>query len=320
MEKGLVLAINKVFTFAGIIFMAYLYKIFSRGITENDGKVITKIVYNITLPLLLLYVSYTASIPSDMWLVPLITILAVLMTWITVKFLFSNFVPKSEEKLLEITAVMGNTAYMGYPIVESLLGISALTYAVAYNITQTTIFLTVIYPTINRKGGDIRKIFSPPLMGFILGFSLRFIVPWTPASWNPIWHIVISIAETVGKISSPLIMLSLGLILNLEGALKHIRFLLLTFIGKFVITPVIHLALVLTALHAMPLFSRSIQLSYPAAMAIMIQSTMPVMMASVIYASGAKLDTKKAATAIALTTIASLLLIPVFYGIIRLIF
>jgi len=170
MEKGLVLAINKVFIFAGIILMAYLYKIFSKSITESDGRVITKIVYNITLPLLLLYVSYTASIPSDMWLVPLITIFAVLMTWIAVKFLFSNLVPKNEEKLLEITAVMGNTAYMGYPIVESLLGISALTYAVAYNITQTTIFLTVIYPTINSKGGDIRKILSPPLIGFILGF------------------------------------------------------------------------------------------------------------------------------------------------------
>ncbi|GEM_PF-1134383 len=319
MEKGLILAIHKVLIFAGIMLLAYLYKVFSPNIDEKDGDRLTKIVYNITLPLLLLYVSYTANIPKDMWLVPIIAFISILLTWGVIKFLFSGLVPHDEEKLLEITAIMGNTAYMGYPIVESLLGVSALTYAVAYNITQTTTFLTIIYPTLGGKGKK-KKILSPPLIGFIIGFLLRFIIPLTPSSWASGWDIVISIAETVGKTSSPLIMLSLGLITNFTGIIQYIRFIFLTFVGKFVITPVIHLGVVLTALYLLPLIPGMIQLSHMASMAIMFQSTMPVMMASVIYASGAHLDSRKAAAAVTLTTVASLVLIPIFYWIIRMIF
>ncbi|UZN23568.1 hypothetical protein GM182_06870 [bacterium 3DAC] len=319
MEKGLILAIHKVLIFAGIMLLAYLYKVLSPSINEKDGDRLTKIVYNITLPLLLLYVSYTANIPKDMWLVPIIAFIAIMLTWVIIKLLFAEFVPPDEGKLLEITATMGNTAYMGYPIVESLLGVSALTYAVAYNITQTTTFLTIIYPTLGGKGKK-KKILSPPLIGFIIGFLLRFIIPMTPPSWASGWDIVISIAETVGKTSSPLIMLSLGLITSFRGIFQYIRFLFFTFIGKFVITPVVHLGVVLVALYLLPLIPNITHLSYLAAMAIMLQATMPVMMASVIYASGAGLDSKKAAAAVTLTTVASLMLIPVFYWIIRTIF
>ncbi len=319
MEKGLILAIHKVLIFAGIMLMAYIYKLLSPNINESDGRVITKIVYNITLPLLLMYVSYTASIPEDMWLVPIIAFIAIIITWLFIKLLFSGFLPTEEYKLLQITATMGNTAYMGYPIVESLLGTSALTYAVAYNITQTTTFLTIIYPTLGGKGKK-KKILSPPLIGFLLGFTLRIIVPMTPHSWTEMWNIIITIAESVGKTSSPLIMISLGLITNFRGIFSYIRFLFFTFLGKFAITPAIHLMVVLPAMYILPLIPGALHLSHLGAMAIMLQSSMPVMMASVIYASGASLNDKQAAAAVTLTTVASLLLIPVFYWLIRIIF
>ena len=319
MEKGMMLALHKVLIFAGIMLLAYLYKILSTTISETDGERLTKIVYNITLPLLLLHVAYTAHIPADVWVVPILAAIAILITWAMVKGIFGTFTSEEDGKLLQITATMGNTAYMGYPIVESLLGASALTYAVAYNITQTTLFLTLIYPTLGGKGNK-KKILSPPLVGFLIGILLRYLIPYTPPSWSGAWDIVLTIAESVGKTSSPLIMISLGLITSFSGIFKYIWFIFLTFVGKFVATPLVHLGVVLSALYLIPLIPGIPNLSHLAAMAIMLQASMPVMMASVIYAGGAHLNTKKAAAAVTLTTVASLILLPVFYALIRFIF
>lgn len=108
-------------------------------VTDGFGKGISNLVLYIAQPLLIVsaYVNCESRF-SDIWL----NILVVFALSIVAHVVFAavalnlfNRVPDGRRRILRLTTIFANAAFMGIPLIEALLGAEAAIYASIYNIT-----------------------------------------------------------------------------------------------------------------------------------------------------------------------------------------
>ncbi len=94
----------------------------------------------------------------------------------------SIFAVKKERRGLFISMFFNsNTIFVGLPINQALFGDASIPYVLIYYMCNTTFFWTLGTYLIQRDGEgeaefdlktSLKKIFSPPLMGFMLGLVI----------------------------------------------------------------------------------------------------------------------------------------------------
>ena len=169
---------------------------------------------------------------------------------------------------------------------------------------NTTFFWTLGTYLIQRDGEgeaqfDIRislkKVFSPPLMGFLLGLVLVILHIKLPA-------FLASDLQYLGNLTTPLSMIFIGLSVSNAGlkqlTLKKDQFLIL--LGRFVVAPL----LMATIVYWVPLPSLMKQV-------FIIQSAMPVMTNAPVVARLYGADSDYAAVMVTETTLATMVVIPI---------
>jgi hypothetical protein len=236
-------------------------------LSTGDATSIRKFVFNVSLPALTFISLYSNPIPVEaLWLIP--GVLAIQ----AVGYLTFRLVPVRYRETV-FSGFLGNTGFMGYPVVQAILGQEALPLAVIYEQTHSFTVLSVWV----RK--NARTFINPPLVAMLLALVLKRVA--LPAFFT-------DACRLVGNSTSPLAMLFVGL--NVE----------LDFNWRALIAAGIKLALV-------PAMALALTLVLPVAgdirSAFIIQSAMPTMVASVVYGAEIGLDVQKLSRNVIVSTL-----------------
>ena len=197
-----------------------------------------------------------------------------------------------------------NTIFVGLPINQALFGDKSIPYVLVYYMCNTTFFWTIGTYLIQKDGrkevtldfrGTLKKIFSPPLMGFIIGVLLVLLNIKLPA-------FLLSDFQYLGNLTIPLSMIFIGISVANAG-LSRLRFTqdnVLVLVGRFVVAPLLMMLIVKNA--QMPQLMKEV---------FIIQSAMPVMTNAPVVAKLYGADSDYAAIMVTESTILTMLVIPI---------
>ena len=269
---------------------------------EKDVETLNNIVINIALPCMIFNALYTA----DVSLLPKLSILTVyiLITSLIVGILtysLLHFLGWERKKIwsLVTVVVLGNTGFLGYPITHGIFGNEGMIRAVFCDISTSILFILLSFILILIFDGDlkvaIKKILTfLPLWSVVLGILFNiYSIPITPVGSTVVGYLA---GATI-----PLIMISLGLSLKLEGLKYHFKEVGLASIIKLLIYPLIALG-VLSLLNITG-FEHTIGF---------IEATMSSAMLGMVIAVTYRLDWELTSDCIFTTTLFSLITIPIF--------
>ncbi len=207
---------------------------------KNTYKILNWIVIYICLPALALYY-----IPKIKWSNDLLFPISVAWIGFVVSYLLYSLLGKKfgwSKKLvgcLIITAGLGNTSFLGFPIIQALYGEEGMKTAILVDqpgsfvvLSTLGILVATLFSSGNPNGFHIAKkiLFFPPFITFllacvmnILGFDFHEYVEF--------------VLQKIGSTMTPLAMLSVGLQLRFDRKSQHWKFLGLGLLYKLVITP-----------------------------------------------------------------------------------
>ena len=262
-----------VFLFLGLVFQNI------KGFPTNIYKLLNKIVIYFCLPALALY--YIPKIEGSNELLYPIGV-----AWITFAgaYLFFTFLGKKfgwSKKLigcLIITAGLGNTSFLGFPIIKALYGEEGMKTAILVDqpgsfvvLSTFAIVVATLYSTGKPNAVQIVKKIAifPPFITFLIACLMNFL--------NLDFHDHIQfIFQKLGSIMTPLAMLSVGLQLKFDRKSKHWNFLGFGLLYKLILTPAIIYLLYVVVLHQ---HSKTIEV------AVMESAMAPMITASILATS-----------------------------------
>ena len=108
-------------------------------VPEGFGKGISNLVLYIAQPILIVsaYVNCSSRF-ADIWvdiLVVFILSIVAHVIFAVVALLLFNWVPDAKRRILRLTTIFANAAFMGIPLIDAILGSKAAIFASIYNIT-----------------------------------------------------------------------------------------------------------------------------------------------------------------------------------------
>ena len=197
-----------------------------------------------------------------------------------------------------------NTIFVGLPINQTLFGDASIPYVLIYYMCNTTFFWTLGTYLIQRDGEgeaqfdlktSLKKVFSPPLRGFLLGLVLVMLQIKLPA-------FLASDLQYLGNLTTPLSMIFIGLSVSHVGVKQLVlgKEQLLILLGRFLVAPLLMASIV----YWVPLPSLMKQV-------FIIQSAMPVMTNAPVVARLYGADSDYAAVMVTETTLATMVVIPI---------
>jgi predicted permease len=206
----------------------------------NVYKLLNKIVIYICLPALALYY-----IPKIKWSTELLLPIGVSWIGFVVSYLFFSFLGSKfgwSKKLigcLIITAGLGNTSFLGFPIIEALYGEEGLKTAILVDqpgsfvvLSTLAILVATVYSTGSPNGFQIAKkiLLFPPFITFLVACLMNV--------FNVDFQDYVQILlQKLGSSVTPLALLSVGLQLRFDRKSKHWKFLGLGLFYKLIVTP-----------------------------------------------------------------------------------
>jgi hypothetical protein len=233
--------------FALIIAMLALGIVFARLelFPANAAEVLNAVVLYVCLPAaILLYVprlqvdASVLGLIATPWLLALATVGLVLLAQRVLDL------RREQCAVLLLCVALGNTSFIGYPMVRALLGESALPYAVVYDQFGTFVLLSTfgLYVLARYSGGEppsareiLRRMLRfPPLGALLLGLT---VMPEQPADW------IAAGLQRLADALLPLVMLAVGLSIRLRLPREEVRALAAGLGLKLLVMPALALAL-----------------------------------------------------------------------------
>lgn len=209
-------------------------------------------------------------------------------------------IDRQRQGVLLLCVALGNTSFVGYPMVRALLGEPALPYAVVYDQFGTFVLLSTfgLYVLASYGGGPRpglqqmlgRVLRFPPVWALVLGLTL---MPATPPHWLG------QALQMLADAMLPLVMLAVGLSIELKLPRAELPALGYGLLLKLVVLPALALPLAW-------LFG----LSPLALQASVLESAMPSMVTAAALAMMQGLAPRLAAALVAYGIVLSLITLP----------
>lgn len=266
----------------------------------EDARPINDIIIYAALPALVFQAVHPARLDLEYaWLAGIawgIFAVILLLAWLTCRAL------RLESTLaggFMLAAALANTGYIGYPIAMAFLGDEGLVRAIFYDVFGTVAALLFVGLLIAEKMGSSEEaavnpvkeaLKFPAVIAVFAALALRFV---------PIPDLVSDGLDLLASLVVPLIMISVGLSLRPGGIRKHLAPLAALSGLKLLVAPLIALALGSLLLH-----------DEEALRLVVLQASMPSMMLSLVIGARFELDTDFIASAILVTTVVSIVTIP----------
>lgn len=279
-------------------------------IDSRTGDVFSKIVINISLPSLMIInisQSFSNEALSQYKYGIMICFICILISYF-ISYIIGKIAKIDKTKIGIFCALFtfSNTIFIGLPVNIAIYGEESIPFVLLYYFANTTLFWTLgVYNIKKRKHGkdsqllniqNIKKIFSPPLLGFLIGLVVVLLDIKLP--------IFLSDAlKHIGNLTTPLSMIFIGLVIS-SLKLKDIKFDLfscLIFIGRFIITPLI-------------VFMFLNLIEFPALMqnVFILEAAMPIMAQIAVVAKHYENESEYTSWLITFTTITSVFIIPIY--------
>jgi len=233
----------------------------------QDAASIRKFVFNVALPALTFISLYSNPIPlKALWIIPGVIVIQ------AVGYLTFRLVPVRYRETV-FSGFLGNKGFMGYPVVQAILGQAALPLAV---IDSTTDSFMIFGVWLHK---NLRSFINPPLVAMLLALILKRVA--LPQFFT-------DACQLVGNSTSPLAMLFVGLNVDLD------------FNWSSLIPAAIKLALV-------PAMALALTLVLPVTgdirSAFILESTMPSLVVGVVYGAEIGLDVQKLSRNVVVSTL-----------------
>lgn len=300
-----------------IIILGYILAM-KRWLDESTSELFSKIVVKVSLPALMFYTVIENlqknQLSHMVW--GLIAAFLSIFTSYVIAYLSVILFKLDRKKIGLFSAIFAfsNTIFVGLPVNQALFGNKAVPYVLLYYVANTTLFWTMGLYNIRRDVENpqgnfsiyqaFKKIFSPPLLGYLVGILFILIGVKTP-------QFIIDTAKYIGQLTTPLSMIFIGTSIYLTD-LKDFKFdstASFLLIGRSIITPLI----TMLVLH---FFKLNILMEK----VFVIQSALPVMTQIAIVAHAYNSDQKYPSIMIAATNLLSLLIVPIYMYIASVIF
>lgn len=271
-------------------------------LNEDVNKKLNSIVLSITMPALII-----ASVNGDNMAskdVVFYVLLIAIVVYITLPILSYVLVkvmriPKAKQGLFMFMTIFSNIGFMGFPIMKSLFGNTAVFYTAIFNMVFNIEVFTLGVVLMNygkeeKVTFDYRKILSPGVVASCLAILIYFIE-------IPIPSAILSACESVGSMTTPLAMILIGASL----ATIHFR----EFFTDLIVFPYTFIKQLLIPLLAYPVLCYVIQ--DPLILGVtFINLAMPVGNTVVLFATEYNDDVTLSAKTIFITTLFSVISIP----------
>ena len=300
-------SISGILVILGVILVGFV--IGEKGWFDDKSRgLLAKLVTQVALPCYMLYTITQRFTAADLLIMlpalrfPALSMVILLGIATAVARIFA--VRQDRRGLFISMFFNSNTIFVGLPINQALFGDASIPYVLIYYMCNTTFFWTLGTYLIQRDGEgeaqfDIRtslkKVFSPPLMGFLLGLVLVMLQIKLPA-------FLASDLQYLGNLTTPLSMIFIGLSVSHVGVKQLVlgKDQLLILLGRFLVAPLLMASIV----YWVPLPSLMKQV-------FIIQSAMPVMTNAPVVARLYGADSDYAAVMVTETTLATMVVIPI---------
>jgi hypothetical protein len=274
---------------------------------------LVKIIFNITLPLLLFTnfsrLNLTPEILTNSLIVIILSLLAMLLMLIVGYFSSKLFTIGHEKRSIYIVHhAFGNILYFGFPVINALFGELGLFYASIYTFVSIMLLWTVGVYIITRDGeidfkDSLKKMINPNsvaiLAGFIL-FLLRIDIP----------DLFLKPFQSLGGTTIYLSMLYIGALLglmNLKGLFSN-KLVYITTLNKNFLFPFLLVGIFVLMINRFGLKIDPMIISV-----VILEAAMPCMANIVIVAKIFKVDDQLATSNVFLSTLVSLFSLPLIW-------
>lgn len=273
---------------------------------KEDTAVLNTIIIYLTMPALIFRAVFESDVSASLLKIPALALVIVALS-MGVAFIAGRAARLSKPTFgaLLIAASIGNTGYLGFPLTLQLFGIGNLVKAVFYDLFGTVIFMFTVGLIVADAYGDgqarinkIKEILTfPPLLGLVTALILKGVA--LPGF----------VMDTIGFLAGatvPLIMFSIGLALEVTDVGRYKLEIGIAGVTKLAVAPVIA-------------FFGASALGIPRAdIGIMVlEASMPTAMVSMIIGLKYGLDTDFLPVVIVVTTMISLITIPIWQYVLR---
>ncbi len=289
--------------FALILAMLALGLVFQRlrVFPDNAAEVLNKVVLYVCLPASVLIYAPRLELGRDVLAVAAVPWLLLAATVALVSLATRLLKLRADEHaVLLLCVALGNTSFLGYPLVRALLGEDALPYAVIYDQFGAFLILSTfgLY-VLARYGGDAkptaglvaRRIATfPPFLALVFGLTL---MPEAPPAW------IAGGLQRLADALLPLVVLAIGLSLQLKLPRDELKPLAVGLALKLAVMPLIALGL-----------ARLLGLTAVQHDTVVLESAMPPMITAAALAISHRLAPGLAAAMVGYGILLSLLTLP----------
>lgn len=293
-----------------------------RWFEGSSSALISRLVVNVALPAYMisnLMGSYDRAKLLDMLPGLPVPFLVMIVSYVAAMGLARLIrVQKDRRGAFQSMFALSNSVFIGLPVNVLLFGDASLPYALLYYIANTTTFWTIgvygiaVDGSIRKNGprpslvslSGLRRILSPPLLGFFAAVIMIMLGIRLPKS-------IMDTCRYLGSMTTPLSMLFIGIVIaRVEWkALRFERDFLVILAGRFLVTPALMFFLV-----------RGLDFPLLMKQVFLMQAAMPAMTQNPILAEAYGADAEYTAIGTSLTTVLSMLSIPIYMTLIGVLF
>jgi predicted permease len=280
----------------GLGFLAKRLKL----LEEDDAQKINQVIFYFTLPAFVFLAILEARLDASLIIIPFFA-LGIGLVCATLAFLAGKkWLAPATLGAFIIASSIGNTGYLGFPITREIFGQANVVKAVFYDHFGTVVFLFTFgfliaeaYGKSKEKVNRLGELLTfPPLWAMAAAFLLRSVA---------LPEFLLAGLRYLSEATIALIMFSLGLTLEPGKAAKYKLALFLLVLIKLILGPV----LVLSS-------SRFVSLSPVVFGVIALEAGMPTALISLVFGLRYKLDMDFLPAAIMVTTLVSMITIPLW--------
>ncbi len=274
-----------------------------RLVRVEAAKDLNQIVFYLTLPPLIFLALHRGELAWDMLAMPGlawgVSVVGLGLGWLGARLLGLRG-KLAGAFILALT--FGNTTYFGYPVITELYGERHLTLAIFYDLLGATLAVNTLGVSVAAALGSgaiaakaiAKKLATfPPIWALALGLALRPIA---------LPEALVGLLEPVGALTTPLMMLSIGLSLELRHWRSHGKPVMAAVAGRLLVLPAVTWGVAL-----------ALGLPTDFTQAAVMQAGMPTMLYSFTLALLFDLDTRLVLNAILFTTVLSFLTLPLWF-------
>jgi predicted permease len=272
---------------------------------DTVRRAITSLVFVLLLPALVLDVLWQTSLGADSLRISMAAaggvLSAIAMAWL---FYRLQHTPKPMMGALILASAFPNVTYMGLPVLEQTLGPWARSIAIQYDLFATTPLLLTIGILIARHHGPapsrnniwLSLLQVPPLWAALIAVIMNLAHVPLPAGLG-------SLLKMMGSAVVPLMLVSMGLALSWNRQqFQHLPSMIPALLIQMVLMPLLVWGLASTlGLHDEMLTG------------VVLEAAMPCMVIGIVLCDRYGLDTSLYATLVTLSTLLSLISLPLWF-------